>query len=175
MASRRHPAGPPPSTGVLAKYVQAYAREAGLSEGRVRGWISYMVMAGALERAAASGQPRFTVKGGIALELRLRNRARATKDIDVVLQHVDADLARTLEGALSGEAYQGFTLRLNSPSVTSAVHGPPSPLISRAPNRARRRSNGCRPFRSRTRSASPGLSTFRACLCASTSHRNCTA
>ena len=86
MASRRHPAGPPPSTGVLAKYVQAYAREAGLSEGRVRGWISYMVMAGALERAAASGQPRFTVKGGIALELRLRNRARATKDIDVVLQ-----------------------------------------------------------------------------------------
>ena len=56
MASRKHPTGPPPSAGVLAKYVQAYAREAGLSEGRVRGWISYMVMAGALERAAASGQ-----------------------------------------------------------------------------------------------------------------------
>lgn len=111
MASRKHPTGPPPSAGVLAKYVQVYAREAGLSEGRVRGWISYMVMAGALERAAASGQPRFTVKGGIALELRLRNRARATKDIDVVLQHADADLARTLEGALSGEAYQGFTFR----------------------------------------------------------------
>lgn len=111
MASRKHPTGPPPSAGVLAKYVQAYAREAGLSEGRVRGWISYMVMAGALERAAASGQPRFTVKGGIALELRLRNRARATKDIDVVLQHADADLARTLEGALSAEAYQGFTFR----------------------------------------------------------------
>ena len=67
MAARKHPTGPPPSAGVLAKYVQAYAREAGLSEGRVRGWISYMVMAGALERAAASGQPRFTVKGGIAL------------------------------------------------------------------------------------------------------------
>lgn len=111
MASRKHPAGPPPSAGVLAKHVQAYAREAGLSEGRVRGWISYMVMAGALERAAAIGQPRFTVKGGIALELRLRNRARATKDIDVVLQHADADLARTLEGALSDEAYQGFTFR----------------------------------------------------------------
>ena len=111
MASRRHPTGPPPSAGVLAKYVQAYAREAGLSEGRVRGWISYMVMTGALERAAANGQPRFTVKGGIALELRLRNRARATKDIDVVLQHVDADLARTLESAVRVEAYQGFTFR----------------------------------------------------------------
>ena len=111
MASRTHPTGPPPSAGVLAKYVHAHARDAGLSEGRVRAWISYMVMAGALERAAASGQPQFTVKGGIALELRLRNRARATKDIDVVLQHADADLARTLEGALSGEAYQGFTFR----------------------------------------------------------------
>ena len=89
--------------------MQAYARDAGLSEGRVRGWISYMVMAGALERAASRGQPQVTVKGGIALELRLRNRARATRDIDIVLQHGDADLARTLERSLSGEAYQGFT------------------------------------------------------------------
>ena len=89
--------------------MQAYARDAGLSEGRVRGWISYMIMAGALERAASRGQPQFTVKGGIALELRLRNRSRATRDIDIVLQHGDADLARTLERSLSGEAYQGFT------------------------------------------------------------------
>lgn len=109
--ARRPPTGLPASVGVLAKYVQAYARDAGLSEGRVRGWISYMVMAGALERAAAGGQPRFMVKGGIALELRLRNRARATKDIDVVLQDDDADLARTLERAMTGEAYQGFTFR----------------------------------------------------------------
>ena len=29
----------------------------------------------------------------------------------MVLQHADADLARTLEGTLSGEAYQGFTFR----------------------------------------------------------------
>lgn len=47
MAARRYPTGPPPSAGVLAKYVQAYAREDGVSEGRVRAWISYMVMAGA--------------------------------------------------------------------------------------------------------------------------------
>ena len=76
----------PSAIGGCPRQVRAsLAREAGLSEGRLRGWISYMIMAGALERAAASGQPRFTVKGGIALELRLRNRARATKDIDVVL------------------------------------------------------------------------------------------
>jgi hypothetical protein len=35
--------------GVLAKYVQAYARANGLGEGRVRAWISYMITAGMLE------------------------------------------------------------------------------------------------------------------------------
>ena len=109
--TRKPPTGPPPSAGVLAKYAQAYAREVGVSEGRVRAWISYMIMAGVLERAAVGGDPRFSVKGGVALELRLRDRARATKDIDVVLQHTEADLARTLERALTGDAYQGFTFR----------------------------------------------------------------
>ena len=96
---------------MLAKYAQAYARDAGVSEGRVRAWIAYMILAGVLERAAVGGTPHFSVKGGVALELRLRDRARATKDIDVVLQHPDADLARTLERAVTGDAYQGFTFR----------------------------------------------------------------
>jgi Nucleotidyl transferase AbiEii toxin, Type IV TA system len=110
-AARKAPTSPPPSAGVLAKYAQAYAREAGVSEGRVRAWIAYMILAGVLERAADGGAPRFSVKGGVALELRLGDRARATKDIDVVLQHPDADLARTLERALTGDDYQGFSFR----------------------------------------------------------------
>ena len=93
---RKPPTGPPSSAGILAKYAQAYARDAGVSEGRVRAWIAYMILAGVLERAAVGGTPHFSVKGGVALELRLRDRARATKDIDVVLQHPDADLARTV-------------------------------------------------------------------------------
>lgn len=108
---RRPPSGPPASVGVLAKYAQAYAREVGISEGRVRAWIAYMIMAGLLERAAEGTGPRFIVKGGVALELRLRDRARATKDIDVVLQDPEADLARALERSLTAEAYQGFTFR----------------------------------------------------------------
>lgn len=104
--------GPPPSAGVLARYAQAYARGLGVAEGRVRAWVAYMIMAGALERAAdAGGVPRFIVKGGVALELRLRDRARATKDIDIVLRDTKADLADTLEQALTGEAYQGFSFR----------------------------------------------------------------
>lgn len=110
-AARKGPTSPPPSAGVLAKYAQAYAREAGVSEGRVRAWIAYMILAGVLERAANGGAPRFSVKGGVALELRLGDRARATKDIDVVLQHPEADLARTLERALTGDDHQGFSFR----------------------------------------------------------------
>lgn len=105
---------PPPSAGVLAKYSRAYAQELGVGEGRVRAWISYMVLAGFLERSAPADETdgyRFTVKGGVALELRLRDRARATKDIDVVLHDRDADLARDLERAAVGSEYQGFTFR----------------------------------------------------------------
>jgi hypothetical protein len=96
---------------VLARYAQAYARELGVAEGRVRAWVAYMIMAGALERSTGAAGPQFIVKGGVALELRLRNRARATKDIDVVLRDAEADLADTLEQAMTGDPYQGFSFR----------------------------------------------------------------
>lgn len=111
-APRKPPSGPPSSAGVLAKYVRAQARELGVAERRVRAWISYMILAGLLERSAGeSGGYRFTIKGGVALELRLRDRARATKDIDIVLHDRDEDLARALERAVAAAEYQGFTLR----------------------------------------------------------------
>jgi hypothetical protein len=66
--------------GVLARYAQAYARELGVAEGRVRAWLAYMIMAGVLDRATTADSARFIVKGGVALELRLRDRARATKE-----------------------------------------------------------------------------------------------
>lgn len=82
---------------MLARHAQAYAREVGVLESRVRAWIAYMIMAGALECVAGPDGPRFIVKGGLALELRLRDRARATKDIDVVLRDDVSDLARSLD------------------------------------------------------------------------------
>lgn len=108
---RNHPAGPPPSAGVLARYAQAYARELGVAEGRVRAWVAYMIMAGILDRSSSDDSPLFIVKGGVALELRLRDRARATKDIDIVLREPAADLADSLERALTGDSYQGFSFR----------------------------------------------------------------
>jgi hypothetical protein len=70
-----------------------------------------MIMAGVLDRATTADSPLFIVKGGVALELRLRDRARATKDIDIVLRDTAADLADSLEEALTGEPHQGFSFR----------------------------------------------------------------
>lgn len=74
-----------------------------------------MMLAGLLEQSKERTDGyRFTVKGGVALELRLKDRARATKDIDLVLHHHDVDLARALEQAVTtgdADGYQGFTFR----------------------------------------------------------------
>jgi hypothetical protein len=62
--AQKPPVGPPPSSGVLGRYVRAYARELAVSEARVRAWVSYMVLAGVLERSKSSEGHRFTARPG---------------------------------------------------------------------------------------------------------------
>ncbi len=106
-----HVQRPPRSEGELAKRVRVYARRQNLAEGRVRRWISHMVLCGALiERAQGASQPDFLIKGGVALELRLPGRARATRDLDVTLARGDELLIDVVESALQCE-FEGFTFR----------------------------------------------------------------
>ncbi len=106
-----HVPRPPQSKGELAKRVLVYARRQNLAEGRVRRWISHMVLCGALiERAQGASQPDFLIKGGVALELRLGGRARATRDLDVTLARDDKLLIDVVESALQSE-FEGFTFR----------------------------------------------------------------
>ena len=103
----------PSSTRVLTVWVDAIAREQGLPPKRVRDWISYMILGGQLERVnAATGGPRFTIRGAVAIEMRLPGKARATKDIDLVIDNLgEEDPTAALRGALEG-SYQGFTFRV---------------------------------------------------------------
>jgi hypothetical protein len=102
----------PASARILGQWVDAYARQHGQPPARVRNWVSHMVLGGALERAGFEGEGRrFTIKGGVALELRLRHLARATKDLDLTLMSEEADLGRELASALANP-YQGFTFRV---------------------------------------------------------------
>jgi hypothetical protein len=103
----------PHSARVLEKWVDAHARERGLAPKRVRDWISYMVLAGRLEQANSEVEgTTFTIKGAVALEMRLPESARATKDIDVIAEARDErGLAEVLEQALAVD-YQNFTFRI---------------------------------------------------------------
>lgn len=109
--SRRR--SPPSSARVLTQWVDTYARERGLPPKRVRDWISYMILGSQLECASASAEgPRFTIKGAVAIEMRLPDKARATKDIDLVVEDpADKELTAALRDALKG-GYQGFTFRV---------------------------------------------------------------
>lgn len=107
------PKKPPHSTRVLSLWADAYARERGVGRKRVRNWISYMVLGGQLERASSFAEgPRFTIKGAVALEMRLPYRARATKDIDLIVSGANGeDLVAVLRNAVDG-TFQDFTFRV---------------------------------------------------------------
>lgn len=100
------------SERALTRYVTAYARRRDTDVARVRRLISFMALAGALRQGGRGqdGRPAFVVKGGVALELRLRDQARATRDMDLILNRDGDDPLTTFEDLLA-EPYEGFTFR----------------------------------------------------------------
>lgn len=72
-----------------------------------------MILGGRLERVSSSAEgPRFTIKGAVALEMRVPSKARATKDLDLIVDDVaEGDLVGALREALD-PGYQGFTFRV---------------------------------------------------------------
>jgi nucleotidyltransferase AbiEii toxin of type IV toxin-antitoxin system len=95
----------------LERLVQALSVQEGLAADRLRRWVSTIVLLGALERRD-DDQHRFVLKGGVAIELRFKLRARATKDVDIiVIPDRDADIIDALEDALA-DPYLDFAFRL---------------------------------------------------------------
>lgn len=81
----RRPATPQ-TRSALEQMVGRYSKHYQIPQARIRNWISFMILAGALERVQDdTGTGAFIVKGGVALELRLRLQSRATKDFDANL------------------------------------------------------------------------------------------
>ncbi|HWK26146.1 MAG TPA: nucleotidyl transferase AbiEii/AbiGii toxin family protein [Solirubrobacter sp.] len=73
--------------------------------------VAAMMLAGAFARVVdPDGEAVFATKGGIAMELWMGGRARATRDIDIVLGGDPDQLAERLDTALR-EPYNGFTFR----------------------------------------------------------------
>jgi hypothetical protein len=77
----------------------------------VRLWIAHMVLVGVFgEGVSDDTGPSITIKGGVAIELRLGSRARATRDLDVTVHSKDRDLGAAVEAALA-RGYADFRFR----------------------------------------------------------------
>jgi hypothetical protein len=103
---------PPPSHRALLDVTNRYAAYHGVAPNRVQRWIAFMALGGALSRMSDSGgSPLFLIKGGVALEMRLRLRARATQDFDTTFRGEREQVLNAIEQAFE-EPYVGFTFRI---------------------------------------------------------------
>jgi hypothetical protein len=111
---RSRPSRPEPKGAkakALSALVRSFAAEHQVPEARARLWVSYLMLGGALARAnRGRPMPAYVIKGGVALELRLRGRARATRDLDLSVDASPAELLTRFEDALT-EPYEGFRFR----------------------------------------------------------------
>lgn len=105
------PRRPPGDRSHLERLVQALSVDQGIATDRLRRWVSTMVLLGALGQTD-DDEHRFLLKGGVALELRLRLRARATRDVDLIVRtDRGTDVAEALKDALAGP-YLDFDFRV---------------------------------------------------------------
>lgn len=92
----------PRSWRVLQDWIRHYADQEELPQSRVRRAVSFMLIALPLDRSLdEEGNPLFLVKGGVSMELRLKMRARTTKDLDTVYRGTFEHWLGSLDEALA--------------------------------------------------------------------------
>jgi hypothetical protein len=98
----------------LEKRLARVAREQGLDQERLRRWVSFLALCGVLERAFAEGVlGAYCLRGGVAMELRFAQQARATKDLDLGMEGTRTDRLQTLSETLR-LGFDEFTFRLRA-------------------------------------------------------------
>lgn len=87
----------------LQRLIGNHAADRRMPPARLQRWLNAMVVTAVLDRVRdEDGEPIFLLKGGLAMELRLQLRARATNDYDAafrvraeeIIDHLDEALAR---------------------------------------------------------------------------------
>jgi hypothetical protein len=107
----------------LQRWISGWANASSETQARIQRRIALVAIAAMLDRARnPHGDAMFVVKGGSALELRYRSRARATRDIDL-------EFAGTLDGihedvtACVVAGWSGFSGRVLDPQPLSIPWG----------------------------------------------------
>jgi hypothetical protein len=104
----------PKPTERLEKRLARVAREQGVDQERLRRWVSFPALCGVLEKAMQEGTlGRYYLKGGVAMELRFAERARATKDLDLGIEGSRLSRLQTLTNVLR-LGFDQFTFRLKA-------------------------------------------------------------
>lgn len=104
----------PTQRGHLERLAGDYGRANGIAHERARRWLSLVSLAGALDPIRTDDEPRFLIKGGASMELRLGIRARTTKDVDIVFRGSPDEMLSALEDAFA-RPYGNFTFRRKGP------------------------------------------------------------
>jgi hypothetical protein len=98
----------------LEKRLARVAREQGVDQERLRRWVSFLALCGALDRAIqADVLAGYYIKGGVAMELRFADRTRATKDLDLGMEGTRASRLQSLSEALS-VGFDQFAFRIKA-------------------------------------------------------------
>jgi hypothetical protein len=101
----------PKTKARLDRLITDWQNASGQPVSRLNLRIAAMMFAGALARVVDPDEEKvFALKGGMAMELRLGDRARATRDVDVILRGDQRQLADLLDEALA-TPYSGFEFR----------------------------------------------------------------
>jgi hypothetical protein len=96
----------------LEKTLARVAREQGLAQERLRRWVSFLALCGVLERAVSEGVlTNYYLKGGVAMELRFAEGARATKDIDIGVAGKREERLRVFQDAIA-LGFDDFTFQV---------------------------------------------------------------
>lgn len=102
----------------LEKTLARVAREHGLAQERLRRWVSFLALCGVLERAVQEGVlDNYYLKGGVAMELRFAEGARATKDVDIGLAGERTERLQTFRNALA-LGFDEFSFQLKGKPLT---------------------------------------------------------
>jgi predicted nucleotidyltransferase component of viral defense system len=96
----------------LEKTLARVAKEQSLAQERLRRWVSFLALCGVLERGVGEGiLDNYHLKGGVAMELRFAQSARATKDIDIGVPEKREERMALFRKALS-LGFDEFTFQL---------------------------------------------------------------
>jgi len=118
---------PPKTAGALVQAINRCGRELGIGPEWIRRWIAFTVVADGLAHYAPDGERMFDLKGGAAIEMRLRRfapgagetdeaggakfRPRATRDLDATFRGTLNGLENAVRTALA-EPRHRFAFRV---------------------------------------------------------------